>query len=703
MDVLARVLFDESHRQAWTTRSEVARRMRPENPADCGLVEAADALRGAGFSVAVHESGPLLADVLAAADVLVLPHCSTDDWEATTRTGSPEYAAAEIDAIADFVHGGGGLVILAETEQPKYGNSLARIAARFGVGIDNATVQDPEHRFHDVPTWVMLDAATPTAAGEEVASDLFAGVSGACFYRSGVLSVAGDDGTQTVFARSHDSAAPPRAPLLVGVRAGRGRVVVAADSDFAGDDSIGDLDHRPLWINLVTWAAVRPAQRAEAAGRGSGVVALPAWRELVRAVAAIRPLQDADGAIPAAHHAEATALVAEITAALERLAPALPHQTDHLAATVVDFGTWARGGFSRPDFLDSLTRFHPERQRRHGIEHVVVFPMTTQNGNPNRNVEAVAMRTVWPEWIDRLEADRFPNPAFVPVEFAGFTAGYDTHSAVLFPETVAARETVRFSWGAIFCDREAARWRRVTRAAAGILRLALPPDAERLLADQQLAQETFAFWDVVHDRTHSRGQIPFDPFMIRQRMPYWMYGLEELRCDLATFREMVDLEGCGVPVARHVRLAILFDRLFRFPVSGDRVRNYDGLAGQVLFAWLHRRRVVTWADNVLAIDWRAVDAAVVDLCGQVEELYREGIDRSRFGHWLATHQFVAGLVPPHPASVWARGGAALPADEKSAVAAALPDEFPLSMFYEALRRRVAPAVEATRGITGASA
>jgi hypothetical protein len=53
-------------------------------------------------------------------------------------------------------------------------------------------------------------------------------------------------------------------------------------------------------------------------------------------------------------------------------------------------------------------------------------------------------------------------------------------------------------------------------------------------------------------------------------------------------------------------------------------------------------------------------------------------------------------------AVWARGGAALPADEKAAIDAALPDEFPLSVFYEALRRRVAPAVEATRGITGES-
>jgi hypothetical protein len=210
-----------------------------------------------------------------------------------------------------------------------------------------------------------------------------------------------------------------------------------------------------------------------------------------------------------------------------------------------------------------------------------------------RNVSA----TTWFSIVQRT----YDNAAFVPIEFVGFTDGYDTHSAVLFPETVATRETTQFFWGGIFCDREAARWRRVTRAAAGLLGLALPPDAERLLADQQLAQETFAFWDIVHDRTHSRGEIPFDPFMIRQRMPYWMYGLEELRCDLATFREMVNLEPQGVPAARHVRLAILFDRLFRFPVSGDRVRNYDGLAGQILFAWLHRRRVITWADNVLAI------------------------------------------------------------------------------------------------------
>ena len=167
MRVLARVLFDESHRQAWSTRPEVAARMQPANPADCGLVEAAQTLRNAGFEVLVHETGPLSPAALARADVLVLPHCSSDEWEATTGQGTPAYSAAEITAIEEFVRGGGGLVLLAETEQPKYGNSFAAIAARFGIGIESATVQDPVHRFRDVSTWIVLDPQAPTQAGRQ--------------------------------------------------------------------------------------------------------------------------------------------------------------------------------------------------------------------------------------------------------------------------------------------------------------------------------------------------------------------------------------------------------------------------------------------------------------------------------------------------------------------------------------------------------
>ena len=208
-------------------------------------------------------------------------------------------------------------------------------------------------------------------------------------------------------------------------------------------------------------------------------------------------------------------------------------------------------------------------------------------------------------------------------------------------------------------------------------------------------------WDLIHDRTHSRGDLPFDPFMIKQRMPYWLYALEELRCDLTTFRETLALDEQGMYLGRFIRHAIVFDRLFRFTITGDRVRNYDGLGGQIIFAWLHRDDVLRWTDNTLTLDWSRLTDSMVALCDEVEALYRGGIDRSRVAQWLAAHEFVSGLVEPHPASVWARGAQALPltGEPREAVDVVLPDEFPLNVFYDALRRSLAPTIDATAGIT----
>ncbi len=140
---LARVTVDESHQQAWTIRSDVAGRMNPVNPADAGYTQAADVLRHAGMDVHAHAEGAITDEVLADCDVLIIPHCSTPEWETTTGAGSPVFDVAEIDAIERYVRAGGGLVILAETEQAKYGNSLAEIAGRFGVELHSSTVQDP--------------------------------------------------------------------------------------------------------------------------------------------------------------------------------------------------------------------------------------------------------------------------------------------------------------------------------------------------------------------------------------------------------------------------------------------------------------------------------------------------------------------------------------------------------------------------------
>lgn len=264
-----------------------------------------------------------------------------------------------------------------------------------------------------------------------------------------------------------------------------------------------------------------------------------AWRDLKSAATALQELQIKDGSVPERSD-EARVLVARIVRGIRALAPAFPHDAAYLEASVVDFERWASEGLGVPDFYDSLVAFQPQQHRIDGLRHLVVFPMYTQNGSTERHVEALIVETIWPEFIARLE-ETYTNRLFVSLRLIDFTPGYDTHSAVLFPETVAMRELPTFTWGAIFQDREGARYRRVVAAASEITKLEPTAVDEELLADQDLAEKTFVMWDLIHDRSHMRGDLPFDPFMIKQRMPFFLYSLEELRCDLTAFRESVRL------------------------------------------------------------------------------------------------------------------------------------------------------------------
>lgn len=701
MSVFPKVIVEQAHSSAWALTRATAATMNPANPADSSLEKAADTLRGRGFDVVGHESGHLDSAALSGADVLVIDHPAARGAEKTTGDLPPVLEPAELDTIVDFVEQGGGLVVLAECDQDVYGNNLNELLARFGLHVTSTTVHESAEggrRFHDNATWVLAQVEGGLGQG------LLAGVDELCFYRAGVIDVSGAPQAQ-VLARTSGSAYPARQPLAVALEHGAGRVVVLADSDLVGDDSIDELDHRRFWSNLVTWASAARKPAGTISSIGSGVDRSPEWLSLKEAVCELREMQGKDGSIEdTAKHARAAELVQTMRTEIAALAPRFPHDADYLAQLPLDLTKWVDGGFAEPDFLDSLMKFRPDLCREDGIEHLVVFPMYTQNGNLDRVFEALLISVQWPDWLAELE-QTYDNKMFLAVNFIDFTPGYDTNSAVLFPETVAVREVPKFSWGAIFCDREGARFRRVVSAAAELLSLQLPPDAERLVASQELVQSTFAMWDMIHDRTHSHGDLPFDPFMIKQRMPFWMYALEELRCDLNTFRQAVKLEDEGQPYARFVQLAILFDRLFRFPITGDRHRNYDGLGGQLMFGYLHKHDALHWTDNKLSFDWRRVPEVVVQLCDEVETLYRSGIDRSRVGHWLASHEFVATYVVPNPGSTWAKGADALPFDGTKTKALndlALDDEFPLNVFYEALAKKMKSVIESTSGITAST-
>ena len=213
-------------------------------------------------------------------------------------------------------------------------------------------------------------------------------------------------------------------------------------------------------------------------------------------------------------------------------------------------------------------------------------------------------------------------------------------------------------------------------------------------------------WDLIHDRTHMRGDLPFDPFMIKQRMPFYLYGLEEMRCDLTAFRESVklfrakDTDEETRKYAQLVQYAVLFDRIFRFPLSGNRKRNYDSVAGQLLFAYLHQQRVIHWTDTQLTIDWDELPDAVVSLSDKINDLYWRSIDRPKVVHWLAAYELVSDYLAPHPASKWAKREIPLTGTTTELTDQIMDDEFPLSMFYEALLKKMTPVIQSTIGITG---
>ena len=443
----------------------------------------------------------------------------------------------------------------------------------------------------------------------------------------------------------------------------------------------------------------------------------PAWLRLKSAATELQTLQAANGAIDdPGQHDRARALVTTLTDAIAELAPLFAHDAAYLDALQADFARWASEGFGVPDFYDSLVLFQPQQLRVDGLTHLVIFPMYTQNGSRSRLVEAVLVQVIWPDFVAELEATDYSNKLFVPIRFLDFTAGYDTNSAVLFPETVAMRQIPTFTWGAIFADREAARFRRVLGAAVEVTKLDLPPEAAELLDDQQLAEETFVMWDLIHDRTHMRGDLPFDPFMIKQRMPFFLYSLEELRCDLTAFRESVAIDrriaALAEPTAEQLELAhharlvqycVIFDRIFRFAITGNRVRNYDGLGGQLLFAWLHQHHVLHWTDTQLAFEWDRVPDCVNELGAAIEHLYWRSIDRPKISHWLAAYELVAATVEPHPASAWKAGDLPLKGLPRELTDLVMDDEFPLSMFYEAFEKKMRDVIASTSGITGTSA
>lgn len=674
-----RILFDEFHSESWTVSEQRAREINPANPQVSSYQKAAEALATRDFAIQRNLDLPLLRDALAQADVLVLPHPCDPKWERTTSANSPRLSAEELAAIHEFVRAGGGLIVISEYEHDKYANNLNDLLSPSGLAFESDTVEDPAACVHENPEWFVTGPPEPPF--DHLATRV-------CYYRG--CSVRAEAGAALAL-RASMHAQPPRAGLIGTACLGSGRIVAIGDSLFLGDRRVDEHDHRQLWLNLVYWCAAPAFRRAAPTSVQSTAAGSPAWQQLKSTINELRQLEIPDGSVEPTKRDAARALCDSIRSAVKELRPLFPHEADYLTAVEQDLDRWIASGFAKPDFTDALAAFSPQSNRRHNLEHLVLWPMYTPNASNDTRFEAILYRSPWPDWLAHLERTTYQNAKFVPGHLVDFTDGYRSECAVLFPETVsvAARPTNNFA--TIFCDREAKRLQTYATKAAQITGVDLPPQVECWLASLPMIEDTTALWDLIHDKSHSLGELPFDPFMIRQKAPFWMYALEELRVDLRSFCEATRLAREGFHFAHYVTYAVLFDRIFRFAISGNRIRNYDALGGQLLFSLLHKRDVLLWRDNKLTIRWESLFEAVSSLREEIAQLYKDGADISRLAFWINAHDLISKYLQPNIASRWKRDSRAITdeSDPKKWIALVCEDEFPLGGFHQFLQKKMA--------------
>jgi len=119
-----RVGIDESHRNFHTREG----RYKPF----------ADLLTADGY--AVSAAPRFEAEPLNNLDILVIANAMGDT---SKGVASPAFSAAECDAVRDWVHGGGSLLLIAD--HVPWGDAAVGLAQRFGVNMGRGIVMDLEH------------------------------------------------------------------------------------------------------------------------------------------------------------------------------------------------------------------------------------------------------------------------------------------------------------------------------------------------------------------------------------------------------------------------------------------------------------------------------------------------------------------------------------------------------------------------------
>ena len=527
-------------------------------------------------------------------------------------------------------HGGGGLVVLGETEHDKYGNNLNELLARFGIEVENTTVQDYEHH-REAPV------LGPRRPRRQRLAQL--GRRPARPRRGGLLLPRRHARARATAPRRsparHGSAEPSRARRSRRHRARRGPRRRARRL-------------RPLRRRLHRRARPRatsgstsstgppsPSSRSAAAAADSAAAADPAWTRAQRRRRGAAPAQEPDGSVdPDEHDAAASReFVETIATAAEALAQHFPHQADYIDALGADLRAWADPGFGKPDFT-ALDRGLPSRAAPRGRDRAPRrLPDVQAERLPRHLLRGADRPRPLARVARRARGDRATTtPSSSRSTLVDYTAGYDSECAVLFPETFSRRRSAR--------QPTSARSSATARPSACAASRAAPPRCSSSTC-RPTPPRCSPRRELSAERLHPLGPPP-RPHAHARRPPVRpvhdppAQPLLDVRAGGASLRPDGVRRGRsssrreGFAFARYVQYAILFDRLFRFPITGTagpqlrRARRPAPvrLPPQGGLPALDRQP----ADDRLGPTRRRSRARCAT---RVQELYHSGIDRSK--------------------------------------------------------------------------
>lgn len=259
-----RVLYDETHNQTWTADPLLAlamSRRSNEAPRYYSYAHVADLVRSvlAGEHRRLTE-GPITAERLKEVEVLFLNHCCSSKHAHLGVGGEAFISPEEIAAIVAAVESGMGLLVLGEFENEHWGWNVNALLERFGLRFNNDLAEVPGAAIHAGRQLHVFEA---TNVNEHPISQGVATVS----YCSGCTVELLDSRAKAIVCGSGGAA------LIAGVEVGRGRVVVAGDSDLFAEPYVTYNDNARLLVQTLQWL-------------GHSQVAVPQGKVLVSSAAA---------------------------------------------------------------------------------------------------------------------------------------------------------------------------------------------------------------------------------------------------------------------------------------------------------------------------------------------------------------------------------------------------------------------------------